>query len=146
MPRRMNSDAEQGLAHWLEREGRRPEALSLYERVARETPGSFDAWYGVAQLASVLGHRGEADSALARIRGLEPAFPDTAVLLALTALGAGCGPEAVAFARRAQALDPHSDLARGLLQRAEALATSRPAGPLGRCPPRVFVAPLPLEL
>ncbi len=146
MPSRMNPDAEQGLAHWLEREGRRPEALSLYERLARETPGSFDAWYGVAQLASVLGHRGEADAALARIRGLEPAFPDTAVLLALTALGAGCGPEAVAFARRAQALDPHSDLTRGLLQRAEALATSRPAGPPGGCPPRVFVAPLPLEL
>jgi tetratricopeptide (TPR) repeat protein len=102
----MNPDAEQGLAHWFEREGRRPEALSLYEQLARETPGSFDAWYGVAQLASVLGHRDEADAALARIQGLEPAHSDTAVLLALTALGAGCGPEAVAFAWRAQALDP----------------------------------------
>jgi hypothetical protein len=146
MPRQMNPDAEHGLAHWLEREGRRPEALRLYERLARETPGSFDAWYGVAQLARVLGHPDEADAALVRIRQLEPTFPDTAVLLALTALGAGCGPEAVVFARRAHALDPHSDRTRGLLQRAEALATSRPAGPPGGCPSRVFVAPLPLEL
>ena len=34
MPHRMNADAEHGLAHWLEREGRRPEALTLYERLA----------------------------------------------------------------------------------------------------------------
>ena len=65
MPLRMNADAEQGLAHWLEREGRRPEALALYERLAREAPASFDAWYGVAQLATALGQPAEAAAALA---------------------------------------------------------------------------------
>ncbi len=145
MPRQMNPDAEHGLAHWLEREGRRAEALDLYRRLARDAAGSFDAWYGVAQLATVLGRRDEADAALARIRDLAPAYPDTAVLLARTAVEAGCGPEASAFARRALALDPDSDVARGLLQRADALRATHPAGRPGGCPARVFVAPYPLE-
>jgi 4-amino-4-deoxy-L-arabinose transferase-like glycosyltransferase len=145
MPRRMNPDAEQGLAHWLEREGRRPDALALYERLAREAPGSFDAWYGVAQLATALGQRAEAERALAVIRSLEPEFADTALLLARTALDAGCGAEADTFARRAVVLDPRSDLARTLLlQQAHALQTTRPGGPPGGCPPGVFVAPFPL--
>jgi tetratricopeptide (TPR) repeat protein len=144
MPLRMNSDAEQGLAHWLEREGRRPEALALYERLAREAPGSFDAWYGVAQLATALGRRTEADAALATIRTLEPEFLDTALLLARTALDAGCGPEADAFARRAAALDARSDLARTLLSQAQALELTRPGGPPGGCPASVFVTPFPL--
>ena len=38
MPHRMNPDAEHGLAHWLEREGRRPEALTLYKSLAEEAP------------------------------------------------------------------------------------------------------------
>jgi tetratricopeptide (TPR) repeat protein len=144
MPHRMNPDAEQGLAHWLEREGRGPEALALYERLAREAPGSFDAWYGVAQLATTLGRRAEAERALALIRGLEPEFVDTALLLARAALDAGCGTEADTFARRAIALDPRSDLARTLLREAEALRASRPGGPPGGCPARVFVAPFGL--
>jgi 4-amino-4-deoxy-L-arabinose transferase-like glycosyltransferase len=145
MPGRMNPDAEHGLAHWLEREGRHSEALALYERLAQERPESFDAWYGIAQLARVLGRRGEADAALARIRGLEPAHPDTAVLLAITALGAGCGSEAGAFARRALALAPSDDVARGLLRQAEALTARHPGDPSGSCPAQVFVAPFPLE-
>lgn len=145
MARRMNADAEHGLAHWLERDGRRLEALDLYWRLAREAPESFDAWYGVAQLATVLGRPDEAAAALARIRDLAPPYPDTAVLLARTALDAGCGSEASAFARRALALDPHSDGALELLERAEALRARRPAGPVGGCPPRVFVAPFPLK-
>ena len=144
MPRQMNADAEHGLAHWLEREGRRPEALRLYQRLARETPGSFDAWYGVAQLARRLGHPAEADAALVRIRNLEPTFPDTAVLLAFTALEVGCGAESAAFARRALALDPHDGLAVRLLRRADALVASHPGGPAGGCPAQVFVAPFPL--
>jgi 4-amino-4-deoxy-L-arabinose transferase-like glycosyltransferase len=146
MPRQMNPDAEHGLAHWLERDGRRSEALDIYRRLAREAPESFDAWYGVAQLATVLGHRDEAAAALARIRDLAPSYPDTAALLARTALEARCGSEASRFASRALALDPDSDVARGLLQRAEALRAVHPAGPPGGCPARVFVAPLPLEL
>jgi tetratricopeptide (TPR) repeat protein len=145
MPRRMNPDAEHGLAHWIEREGRRPKAFALYQRLAREDPESFDAWYGVAQLGIVLGHRSEAEVALSRIRGLRPPFFDTAILLALTALEAGCGSEAYAFARRAIDLDPYSDLARRLFRRAEGLQTRHPGGPPGGCPPRVFVAPFPLE-
>jgi 4-amino-4-deoxy-L-arabinose transferase-like glycosyltransferase len=144
MARRMNPDAEHGLAHWLEREGRRPEALALYRRLAQETPGSFDAWYGVAQLATALGHHGEAAEALARIRSLEPEFPDTALLLARAALDAACGAEAAAFARRAAALDPRSDLGQTLLQQARALQATRPAGPPEGCPAHVFVAPFPL--
>ena len=144
MPLRMNSDAEQGLAHWLEREGRRPEAFALYGRLARETPASFDAWYGVAQLARVLGQPAEAAAALARIRGLEPEFLDTALLLARAGLEAGCGAEAEAFARRAMALDGRSDLARALLREAQALQAARPAGPPGGCPDRVFVVPFAL--
>jgi tetratricopeptide (TPR) repeat protein len=144
MARRMNPDAEHGLAHWLEREGRRPEALALYRRLAQEAPGSFDAWYGVAQLATALGHRGEAAEALTRIRSLEPEFVDTALLLARTALDAGCGAEAAAFARRAVVLDPRSDLGQTLLQQARTLQATRPAGPLEGCPGHVFVAPFPL--
>jgi hypothetical protein len=144
MPGRMSPEAEEGLAHWLEREGRRPEALALYERLAHETPGSFDAWYGVAQLAAILGRRDEADAALSRIRTLEPAFADTARLLARAALDAGCASEAEAFARRAVALDPRSDLARAFLQQAQALQTHRPGGSAGECPVQVFVAPFPL--
>jgi 4-amino-4-deoxy-L-arabinose transferase-like glycosyltransferase len=143
MPDRMNPDAEQGLAHWLEREGRRPEALALYRRLARETPGSFDAWYGVAQLATVMGQRTEADAARARLRAIEPEFPDTALLLARAALHAGCGPEAVSFAGRAAVLDPGSELARTLLGEAQALQATRPGGLPGGCPAWVFVAPLP---
>jgi 4-amino-4-deoxy-L-arabinose transferase-like glycosyltransferase len=144
MPLRMNSDAEQGLAHWLEREGRGPEAFALYERLAREAPSSFDAWYGVAQLARVLGQPAEAAAALVRIRGLEPEFLDTALLLARAGLEAGCGAEAEAFARRAMALDGRSDLARTLLREAQALRAGRPGGPPGGCPDRVFVAPFAL--
>jgi 4-amino-4-deoxy-L-arabinose transferase-like glycosyltransferase len=144
MPLRMNPDAEQGLAHWLEREGRRPEALALYERLAAETPGSFDAWYGVARLATALGRRAEAERALAVIRGLAPEFPDTALLLARAALDAGCGAEADAFARRALALEPRSDLARTLVREAQMLRATRPGASPGGCPARVFVAPLPL--
>ena len=145
MSPRMNPDAEHGLAHWLEREGNRPEALALYRRLARESPGSFDAWYGVAQLARALGQGAEADAALARIRTLEPEFPDTALLLALTALGDKCGPEALAFARRAVMLDPTSELGQAVVDRATALVASQPGGRPGGCPARVFVAPLPLE-
>jgi tetratricopeptide (TPR) repeat protein len=114
MPLRMNADAEQGLAHWLEREGRPAEALALYEQLAQEAPSSFDAWYGVARLATVLGQRAKADLAMARIRGLEPEFLDTALLLGRAALAAGCGAEADTFTRRAMALDGRSDLARAL--------------------------------
>ncbi len=144
MAARMNPDAEQGLAHWLEREGRRPEALQLYERLAGEVPASFDAWYGVTQLATVLRQPEKAAAALSRIRGLEPEFLDTALLLARTALAAGCGAEAETFARRAATLDERSDLARRLLQDAAALGAARPGGPPGGCPPRVFVTPFPL--
>jgi 4-amino-4-deoxy-L-arabinose transferase-like glycosyltransferase len=144
MPLRMNVDAEQGLAHWLEREGRRPEALALYERLAREAPGSFDAWYGVAQLATSLRQPAKAERALVMIRSLEPEFLDTALLLARAALAAGCGAEADTFARRAVALDPGSELARTLLRQAHALQTTRGVGTLRDCPPRVFVAPFPL--
>jgi hypothetical protein len=144
MPTRLNPDAEQGLAHWLEREGRAADALRLYERLARESPRSFDAWYGVAQLSTALGRRPEAAAALATIQQLEPEFPDTALLLATVAIDAGCGDEALAFARRAQALEPGSGLARELAGRAEALRAARPAGPSGGCPPQVFVAPMPL--
>ena len=121
MPSRMNADAEQGLAHWLESEGRRPEALTLYERLAQEAPNSFDAWYGVAQLATALGQPDKAGAALTRIRGLQPEFPDTAVLLARAAIAAGCGPEAEGFAARAVALDGGSDLARRLMAEAATL-------------------------
>ena len=140
MPVRMNADAEQGLAHWLEREGRRPEALLLYEQIARDAPSSFDAWYGVAQLATVLGPRAKAQAALATIRALDPAFPDTALLLARAALDAGCGTEAEAFARQALLLDDRSELARAYLERARTM----PPAPLGGCPDRVFVTPFPL--
>ena len=140
MPVRMNADAEQGLAHWLEREGRRPEALALYERTARAAPSSFDAWYGTAQLATVLGQREKAGAALAAIRALDPEFSDTALLLARAALDAGCGAEAAAFARRALILDPRDELAPILLERAHALPFARPGG----CPDRVFVTPFPL--
>jgi 4-amino-4-deoxy-L-arabinose transferase-like glycosyltransferase len=140
MPPRMNEDAEEGLAHWLEREGRRPEALALYERLAREAPASFDAWYGVAQLATVLEEPATTHAALARIRALEPAFPDTALLLARVALNAECGAEAETFARRAVALDERSALARTFLEKAQALPPSPPGG----CPDRVFVTPFPL--
>jgi 4-amino-4-deoxy-L-arabinose transferase-like glycosyltransferase len=144
MPPRLNADAEQGLAHWLEREGRPAEALMLYERLARESPSSFDAWYGVAQLAKALGEPARADAALARIRALEPEFADTALLLARASLAAGCGAEAEAFARRALALDERSELARTLLREAQALRASRPGGRPGGCPPQVFVVPFPL--
>ena len=144
MASRMNPDVEQGLAHWLEREGRRSEALALYERLAREAPRSFDAWYGVAQLATALGQRAEADAALATIRTLEPEFLDTALLQARAALHAGCGPEAAAFARRATALDARSDLARAQLRQAQALQAARPRKSPGGCPTWVFVAPFPL--
>ena len=136
MPSRMNADAEQGLAHWLEREGRRPEALALYERLAREAPGSFDAWYGVAQLSRALGHRAEAAAALAAIRQLEPEFLDTALLLTRAGLEAGCGTEAEVFARRAIALDARSELARALHGEAQALRAARPGGPRGAVPTR----------
>jgi hypothetical protein len=144
MPLRMNADAEEGLAHWLERENRPAEALALYEQIAREAPSSFDAWYGVAQLATVLGQRAKADAALSTIRGLELEFPDTALLLARAALAAGCGAEADRFARRALALDGGSDLARTLLQEAQGLRATRPEGPPSGCPTRVFVVPFPL--
>jgi tetratricopeptide (TPR) repeat protein len=140
----MNSDAEQGLAHWLEREGQSPEAFALYGRLAREAPASFDAWYGVVQLARALGQPAEAALALARIRGLEPEFLDTALLLARAALEAGCGAEAEVFAHRAMALDGRSDLARTLLREAQTLRAGRPTGPPGGCPDRVFVAPYAL--
>jgi tetratricopeptide (TPR) repeat protein len=140
MPLRMNADAEQGLAHWLEREGRRPEALALYERLARDAPTSFDAWYGVAQLATALGQPAKADLALASIRALELEFPDTALLLARAALDAGCGTEAATFAARALVLDERSELARTFLERARTLPPARPGG----CPDRVFVTPFPL--
>ena len=139
MPLRMNADAEQGLAHWLEREGQRPEALALYERLARDAP-SFDAWYGVAQLATVLGQPAKADVALASIRALDLEFPDTALLLARAALGAGCRAEAEIFARRALVLDEQSELARTFLERGRTLPPARSA----RCPDRVFVTPFPL--
>jgi 4-amino-4-deoxy-L-arabinose transferase-like glycosyltransferase len=144
MPLVMNLDAEQGLAHWFEIEGQRPAALQLYERLAREAPSSFDAWYGVAQLATVLREPDRAGVALAHIRSLEPEFPDTALLLARAALAAGCGAEAARFARRALALDERSELAGRLRQEAEALEATRPGGPSGGCPPTVFVAPFPL--
>jgi hypothetical protein len=144
MPSRMNADAEQGLAHWLESEGRRPEALTLYERLAQEAPTSFDAWYGVAQLATALGQPDKAGAALTRIRGLQPEFPDTAVLLARAAIAAGCGPEAEGFAARAVALDGGSDLARRLMAEAATLRASPAGSPAGGCPDRVFVAPLTL--
>jgi 4-amino-4-deoxy-L-arabinose transferase-like glycosyltransferase len=144
MPSRMNPDAEQGLAHWLESEGRRREALVLYERLAHEAPASFDAWYGVAQLATALGQPDKAGTALARIRGLEPEFPDTALLLARAALAAGCRPEAESFAARAAALDGGSDLARRLMAEAAALRGAPAGSPAGGCPDRVFVAPLAL--
>jgi 4-amino-4-deoxy-L-arabinose transferase-like glycosyltransferase len=140
MPLRMNADAEQGLAHWLEREGRRPEALALYERLARDAPTSFDAWYGVAQLATALGQPAKADLALASIRALELEFPDTALLLARAALDAGCGTEAATFAARALVLDERSELAWTFLERARTLPPARPGG----CPDRVFVTPFPL--
>ena len=144
MPLRMNPDAEQGLAHWLEREGRRPEALAFYERLAREAPSSFDAWYGVAQLARVLGQPTEAAAALARIRGLEPEFLDTALLLAR----AGLEPDA---GRRRRP----SPAARWRLD-GEASWPGRSSGgpgapghpprqdPPASCPDRVFVAPFAL--
>jgi 4-amino-4-deoxy-L-arabinose transferase-like glycosyltransferase len=141
---RMNPDAEQGLAHWLEREGRRPDALRLYERLAGEGRASFDAWYGVVQLATVLHEPEKATAALSRIRALEPEFLDTALLLSRAALAAGCGEEAATFARRAVVLDEDSALARRLLEEAAALRAARPGGPPGGCPPRVFVAPFPL--
>jgi tetratricopeptide (TPR) repeat protein len=144
MPSRMNADAEQGLAHWLEREGRRPDALALYERLARETPASFDAWYGVAQLATALGQPDKARAALARIRGLPPELPDTALLLARAALGAGCGLEAEGFAARAAALDGGSDKARRLMAEAATLRATPGGSPAGGCPDRVFVVPLTL--
>jgi 4-amino-4-deoxy-L-arabinose transferase-like glycosyltransferase len=144
MPVRMNADAEQGLAHWLEREGRRPEALALYERLAREAPGSFDAWYGVAQLSRALGHRAAGAAALAAIRQLEPEFLDTALLLARVGLEAGCGTEAEVFARRAIQFDAGSELARALHGEAQALRAARPGGPSGGCPDQVFVAPFAL--
>ena len=78
------------------------------------------------------------------IRRLVPEFPDTALLLARAALEAGCGTEAETFARRAVALDPRSELARTLLQEAQALQAARPGGRPGGCPDRVFVIPLPL--
>jgi hypothetical protein len=144
MPARMNPDAEEGLAHWLEVEGRRPDALALYERLAEERPASFDAWYGVAQLATVLGQPDKAAAALGRIRALEPEFPDTALLLARAALGAGCAAEAAAFADRAAALDGNAVLARRLATEAATLGAAAPVIPARRCPDRVFVAPLPL--
>jgi 4-amino-4-deoxy-L-arabinose transferase-like glycosyltransferase len=144
MPSRMNADAEQGLAHWLESEGRRPEALALYERLAQGAPTSFDAWYGVAQLATALGQPDKAGAALTRIRGLQPEFPDTAILLARAAIAAGCGPEAEGFAARAVALDGDSDLARRLMAEAATLRLSPDGSPAGGCPDRVFVAPLTL--
>ena len=144
MPPRMNADAEEGLAHWLESEGRRPEALALYERLAAETPRSFDAWYGVAQLATVLGQPDKAGAALVRIRGLQPDFPDTALLLARAALAAGCASEAEGFASRAAALDGSSALARRLMGEARALRALPAGSPAGGCPDRVFVAPLAL--
>jgi tetratricopeptide (TPR) repeat protein len=140
MPLQMNRDAEQGLAHWLEREGRRREALALYEGLARDAPASFDAWYGVAQLSTVLGERARGAAALTQIRGLEPDFPDTALLLARAALAAECGAEAERFARRALTLDDRSDLARTFLDEAGML----PHAPAGSCPDKVFVAPFPL--
>jgi hypothetical protein len=144
MPLRMNADAEQGLAHWLEREGRRPEALALYQRLAHEAPTSFDAWYGVTQLSRVLGRPVEAAQALERIRGLEPEFLDTALLLARAGLEAGCGAEAEAFARRAVALDARSELARTLLRDAQALRATPLRGPSGACPDGLFVVPFGL--
>ena len=144
MPSRMNPDAEHGLAHWLEREGRPEDAHHLYQRLALESPRSFDAWYGVAQLATALGRPDEAARALATIRGLEPEFGDTALLLASAAIDAGCRGEAVTFARRAVALEPESALARRLLGRAEGLQAAGPGGRPGGCPSEVFVAPLPL--
>ena len=144
MPTRMNPDAEQGLAHWLESEGQRAEALALYERLAEETPASFDAWYGVAQLATELGQPDKAGAALARIRALEPEFPDTALLLARAALAAGCGPEAERFAARAVSLDGGSDLARRFLSEAGTLRASPSGSPAAGCPARIFVAPLTL--
>src|SRR5262249_36090896 len=140
MPLRMNVDAEQGLAHWLEREGRRPEALALYERLASEAPTSFDAWYGVAQLATVLGQPAKGESALARIRALHLEFPATALLLAGAAPDAGCGAEATALAARALALDDRDEVARIFLERARTLPAAQPGG----CPDRVFVTPFPL--
>jgi 4-amino-4-deoxy-L-arabinose transferase-like glycosyltransferase len=144
MSSRMNADAEQGLAHWLESEGRRPEALALYERLAQEAPTSFDAWYGVAQLATALGQPDKAGAAVTRIRGLQPEFPDTAVLLARAAIAAGCGLEAEGFAARALALDGGSDLSRRLMAEAATLRASPAGSPAGGCPDRVFVAPLTL--
>jgi hypothetical protein len=143
MPVRMNPDADEGLARWIEREGRREEALAIYERLARETPGSFDAWYSVARLSAALDRPGEVARALAAIRAIEPAFPDTALLLARVAAAAGCSPEALAYARRAVQLDPQSPLARELLARATALHAARPADPPGGCPAEVLVAPMP---
>jgi predicted Zn-dependent protease len=144
MPARMNPDAEEGLAHWLEVEGRRPDALALYERLAEERPASFDAWYGVAQLATVLGQPDKAAAALGRIRALEPEFPDTALLLARAALAAGCAAEAAAFADRAAALDGNAAVARRFAAEAATLGAAAPVSPARRCPDRVFVAPLPL--
>ena len=83
MPVRMNADAEQGLAHWLEREGRRPggpralraaraRGAGLVRRMVRGRPAVAGARAAGPQAAA----------ALATIRELEPEFLDTALLLA----------------------------------------------------------------
>lgn len=143
MPDRMNPDAEQGLAHWLERERRRDEAHAIYARLARESPGAFDAWYGLARLSAVLGRSDDVARALAAIRALEPEFLDTALLLARAAIDAGCWPEAAAYARRAVELGPREALAHTLLAEATRAAGASAPGPRPDCPAEVVVAPMP---
>ena len=144
MPLRMNADAEQGLAHWLEREGRRPEALALYERLAHEAPDLVRRLVRRRPAGECSASRSRPAQALERIRGLEPEFLDTALLLARAAprgrvrgRGGGLRPPR-GGARRPERAGPT------LLREAQALRAASPRGPSGGCPDRVFVVPFAL--
>jgi hypothetical protein len=131
MPRRMNPDAEFGLATWLEREGRRAEALPLYERVARENPTYWDAWERLSRALRAEGRVDEAEAALRTARGIVPEFFDTLLILGRIRDAEGQWRDAADYYRRALAMEPDDPVARAGLAR----ALGRVEGGTGTGPP-----------
>jgi len=118
MPVRMNADAEFGLATLLESEGRRAEALALYERVARENPTYYDAWERLSRALRAEGRTREADEALRVAEAIVPEFFDTLIMLGGVYAKDGRWGEAAEYYRRALDLQPGDPVAQAGLTRA----------------------------
>jgi 4-amino-4-deoxy-L-arabinose transferase-like glycosyltransferase len=132
MPTRMNPDAEFGLAVWLEREGRRDDAIALYRVVARDNPTYWDAWNRLGQVLEAAGRHQEAVEAFRAAQAIVPEHLDTLLLLANVWTSEGRLDPAIDYYRRALVLDPGSLAARSGLERALAEQWKRgPESPAG---------------